>query len=371
MLGLGDVHGHIGVLKEVVHVDAVVGRDHVPDARLDRQRETAHLDLVLDDVAQPAKHLFGVAYLGQDEPELVPAQACHGVLGPRVVGEALGQQGQELVAALVAQGVVDLLEPVQVDDGDGSTRVAPHGSQHRLLGALVEQRAVGQLGERVVLGQELVLLDLLAQAAADRDRDEEQHEVQGPQAQGEVAVQRVQAGAHVLGDGRVGQVHLEHAHDVLGGSRREGQVDLDGLRAQRQAGVVAVGVEVRELGGDLAVGSPDGLVVDLLGESRPVVGVDDVARHGLQAQAEDVVVAHRPFDQAAHGDPLGRTEPLAEGPPVEERLDGRLRHDLRLGPAFGHAALPGVVAVAGPEGHAEQDHRHGRDRRVGDEQPRQ
>ena len=25
VLGLGDVHGHIGVLEEVVHVDAVVG----------------------------------------------------------------------------------------------------------------------------------------------------------------------------------------------------------------------------------------------------------------------------------------------------------------------------------------------------------
>jgi len=288
-----------------------------------------------------------------------------------VVGEALGQQRQELVAAVVPEGVVDLLEPVQVHDGDGSTRVAPHGAHHGLLGALVEQRAVGQLRERVVLGQELVLLDLLAQAAAHRDRHEEQHDVQGPQAQGEVAVQRVQAGAHVLGDGRVRQVHLEHPHHVLGGSRREGQVDLDGLRAQGQADVVAVGVEMRESGGDLAMGSPDGLVVDLLGESRSVVGVDDVARHGLQAQPEDVVIAHRPLDQAAHGGPLCRTEPLAEGPPVEERLDGRLRHDLRLGPAFGHAALPGVVAIAVPEGHAEQDHGHGGDGRVGDEQPRQ
>ena len=119
VLGLGHVHGHIGVLEEVVHVDAVVGRDDVADARLDRQREPAHLDLVLDDVAQPAEHLLGVTDLGQDDAELVAAQAGHGVLGPDVIGEALGQLGEQLVAAVVAEGVVDLFEPVEVDDGDG------------------------------------------------------------------------------------------------------------------------------------------------------------------------------------------------------------------------------------------------------------
>ena len=61
VLGLGDVHGHIGVLEQVVDVDAVVGRDDEADARLDRQGEPAHLDLVLDDVAQAPQHLLGVA----------------------------------------------------------------------------------------------------------------------------------------------------------------------------------------------------------------------------------------------------------------------------------------------------------------------
>ena len=152
------------------------------------EREAAHLDLVLDDVAQAAEHLLGVADLGEDDAELVAAQAGHGVLGPGVVGEALGQLGEELVAAVVAEGVVDLLEAVQVDDGDGGSRVAAHGVDHGLLGALVEQRPVGEVGERVVLGQELVLLHLLAQAAADRHRDDEEGDVQRTEADEEVAV---------------------------------------------------------------------------------------------------------------------------------------------------------------------------------------
>ncbi len=134
VLGLGHVHGHIGVLQEVVDVDAVVGSDDVADARLHRQGEAAHLDLVLDDVAQAPEHLLGVTDLGQDDAELVAAQAGHGVLGPGVVGEALGQLGQQLVAAVVAQRVVDLFEPVEVDDGDGGPRVASRRPAGRLPG---------------------------------------------------------------------------------------------------------------------------------------------------------------------------------------------------------------------------------------------
>ena len=158
--------------------------------------------------------------VGEDDAELVPAQPGHGVLGPGVIGEALRQEREQLVAAVVAEGVVDLLEPVQVDDGDGGPGVAPHRLHDGFVGALVEQRPVGQLGERVVLGQELVLLDLLAQTAADRHRDDEEDHVQRPEPEEEVAVQRVQPGVDVRGDGRVGQVDLEHAHDVLGCCRR-------------------------------------------------------------------------------------------------------------------------------------------------------
>ena len=54
---------------------------------------------MLDDVAETAEDLLGVTDLGEDHAELVAAQTGHGVLGPGVIGEALGQLGEELVAA--------------------------------------------------------------------------------------------------------------------------------------------------------------------------------------------------------------------------------------------------------------------------------
>ena len=93
VLGLGHVHGHIGVLEQVVDVDAVVGGDDVADARLDRQGEPAHLDLVLDDVAQAPQHLFGVTDLGEDDDRTRPHRG-----GPRRPGAGCDRRGAAPVA---------------------------------------------------------------------------------------------------------------------------------------------------------------------------------------------------------------------------------------------------------------------------------
>ena len=80
-------------------------------------------DRLLDDRAQPAERGGGlvlVAHPGQDHAELVAAEARDRVAGPYGGREPLAQLGEEQVAVLVPEGVVDLLEPVQVDDRDGA-----------------------------------------------------------------------------------------------------------------------------------------------------------------------------------------------------------------------------------------------------------
>jgi hypothetical protein len=57
----------------------------------------------------------------------------------------------QLVAALMAERVVDLLEPVEVDQQQRHRRVGTGTRHERLLDALGEQDAVGQPGERVVM----------------------------------------------------------------------------------------------------------------------------------------------------------------------------------------------------------------------------
>ncbi len=79
----------------------------------------------------------------------------HGVLQPA------GGLDEQLVAGLVPDGVVDGLEAVQVDEEHGRAVVGGAAAGERLPDALGEQGAVGQVGERVVLG---VVLQLGLQA---------------------------------------------------------------------------------------------------------------------------------------------------------------------------------------------------------------
>ena len=64
--------------------------------------------------------------------------------------QAAGQLAQQLVADLVAEGVVDVLEPVDVEEEHGDRR--PVGPLQLGVDELVQVRPVGQLGEVVVAG---------------------------------------------------------------------------------------------------------------------------------------------------------------------------------------------------------------------------
>src|SRR6185503_1328242 len=80
--------------------------------------------------------------------------------------DAMRRLAQHGVAGAVAERIVDLLEAVQVDHHYRDARIAALREKHRLAQAVVEQAAVGQAGQRVVIGEEARLL-LLALAFGD------------------------------------------------------------------------------------------------------------------------------------------------------------------------------------------------------------
>ena len=87
-------------------------------------------------------------------------------------GEHLEQQ----VAGLVTVGVVDRLEPVEVDVEDRGPLAVAAGEVQVVLGAVEEEGAVGQLGERVVhrrVPELLLQLDDPAQVGSSRPRSRE------------------------------------------------------------------------------------------------------------------------------------------------------------------------------------------------------
>ena len=174
--------------------------------------------------------VVGAEHVGEQDAELVAAEAGDGVGGAQRRLEALGDLLEEHVAVVMAERVVDLLEVVEVHDHHGRAAVAALGGAHGLLDAVAEQHAVREAGERVV--QRLVLLgDRLAAAAVDREQRQEQQRQHGEREVGGDHEHRrepeQQAGGRGLEEEVGGEVAPEA--DALGERDRAG----DEARVQR------------------------------------------------------------------------------------------------------------------------------------------
>ncbi len=99
--------------------------------------------------------LFPLAVVKIDD-EFVPSEPRHHVILPDAALQPAAQLLQQLIAGTVAQGVIDLLEVIHIDENQGEagclvTAVAGHG----MMQVIHQQRPVWQLGQRVVQGIEL------------------------------------------------------------------------------------------------------------------------------------------------------------------------------------------------------------------------
>ena len=101
--------------------------------------------------------LADVAHVRDEDGELVAAQSGHGVLGAYDGREPLTDQLQQRVTDLVTKGVVDLLEAVQVEEEQRDAEVGVVRGLDPRPRVLDQQLAVGQAGERVVVGLTLFL----------------------------------------------------------------------------------------------------------------------------------------------------------------------------------------------------------------------
>ena len=148
------VHVGIGRAQELfghrvavgVHGHAHAGPD--PDAaRLEREG-------LVEAAEQPVGQCGRVVvarHAREEDGELVPAEPADGVVGTDRRAEPLRHLPQQLVARRVPQGVVDLLEPVEVAEEDGHVLLGSRRGES-CLQSLEEQHPVGQSGQRVVRG---------------------------------------------------------------------------------------------------------------------------------------------------------------------------------------------------------------------------
>ena len=162
---LGLIHRLIGVAQQHIGI-VMVGR-------VERDADTgrnAHLDAVVQ-FARPGhdfQHarqyrlaLLFIGQVGQQQNKLVAAQAGDRVLGADEFLQAPGDLRQHAVARLVSVTVVDRLETVQIQIADRNDLVHAVGAGNRLLHPVRQQHAIGQTGQRIVIGQVFDLLLLL------------------------------------------------------------------------------------------------------------------------------------------------------------------------------------------------------------------
>ena len=312
VLLLGDVQRDVGAPDQLVDVVGVgIGQD-VADTRLDGHRDCAHDELLTDHVAQPSEARVDLTRVVDQDPELVAAETRDRVPDVQLVEQSVRELDEHRVAAVVPERVVDVLESIEVDDRDRERRLPVFHAHERVGDSPLEQPAVRELGQRVVLGEERVELHLPAQPATHRQRDREEHDVERGEPDHEIERQPAQTTRDVVVDRRVRQVELEHTDRALLRTREQRLVDLDGLRTDLAA-VVGVGVESRQLGFDLTVRGLDRLGLGFLREAGTVVGEHDVACEVADPEPEHVLVTY-----GALRDPVQRIEHgAAAQPPLE------------------------------------------------------
>ena len=119
--------------------------------------------------------------MGEGDDEFVAAKPGHGVFVPHAALQPLGDGLQQQVANAVAESVVDRLELIEVQKQQSNLGSFPLPLGDGTAQAVVEQGAIGQTGEGVVIGQ---LMDFPLGLVAGAQVDGNHQAVGGAPAQG-------------------------------------------------------------------------------------------------------------------------------------------------------------------------------------------
>ena len=173
---LGVVHRRVGVAQHIFRAFVTFGRECDPDAGADEHLRAPN-DHGSNDVGQQAlRDLGGEIARGvglqvlAENRELVAAESRDRVARPDQRLELARHLDQQLVARVVPEAVVDVLEAVEVEERHADVRLRARAARDRLAEPVDEQQPVRKARERVV--HRLVGQPLLEGLALDRDRRE-------------------------------------------------------------------------------------------------------------------------------------------------------------------------------------------------------
>ncbi len=151
---LGGIHRRVGVAQEFFPAVAVFGCKRDPDtyraeelpiANRKRSRER------IDDPLGERDEIFRIGESRREDYEFVAADATDDVALANGLVEPLRDPLQQHVAGIVAEGIVDGFEAVDVDEEERGRRVFV-GTEHPFE-TLAERSAIRKFGEDVVVSQ--------------------------------------------------------------------------------------------------------------------------------------------------------------------------------------------------------------------------
>ena len=165
---LGAVHGDVGLAHQLGGFGDFLGREHRADADADPRLAVADHEGLADDADDPlaeAAHV-GLAFRADlDDREFVAADARDGVGLAHQAAQPIADLGDQPVAGIVAERVVDLLEAVEIEHQQRDLLAGAAIAGQRLIEPVLEQGAIGEPGElivqRLMLGGLLTILQLL------------------------------------------------------------------------------------------------------------------------------------------------------------------------------------------------------------------
>ena len=168
--GFGLVHGHIGLFEQVVHALVVLHEHHNTNAGGAVVLVLAQVVGVCQGVQYLVCHQFGLggglagllAQSFKQHHKLISAQARHAVTFAHTVAQARGDLLEQLITYIVAQGVIQELEVVKIQEHQRAMLLQPCRIGHGVAHAVHQKAAVGQAGQGVVKRQSADFFFVLA-----------------------------------------------------------------------------------------------------------------------------------------------------------------------------------------------------------------
>ena len=212
---------------------------------------------LLDQRPRQAFEQSGFDRAGKHRLELVAAQAADLAMVAHHQFQPVRDLAKERVTDRVAEGIVDVLEPVEVDQEQRAALAAVGGVAQRLVECLAHQRAIGQAGQGIEAGETADLLfgaALLGKVGADSAEAEETAAI-------------VEQG--VAGQGPVNVLVARGADDHVAEREAGGKMEAEGALLAQAVGRAAVD---RQQVGELAAEKLFGLALEVIGQLLRHIG---------------------------------------------------------------------------------------------------